>query len=95
MHLCRTCRHRATSHEGGDRGYTACPCCRGGGDIDPEPILVQTFALPGWQPEPLYPPGSSWNAGSTHRLDLCGCGRCRAQFAELDGSAQPSGRSPG
>lgn len=82
MHLCRACRHRATSHDGGDRGYSGCPCCRGPGEIDPEPVLVQTFRLSDGQREPLYPPGAEWNAGTTHRLRLCGCGRCLEVFEQ-------------
>ncbi|MFK5584603.1 MULTISPECIES: hypothetical protein [unclassified Serinicoccus] len=77
MHLCRTCRHRATSHQGGDRGYSGCRCCRGPGDLDPEPVLVATFTMPGGAREPLHPPGSLWNAGTTHQLRLCDCPACR------------------
>lgn len=83
LHVCRTCRHRATSHQGGDRGYSACPCCRGPGDIDPEPLLVPTWAFPHWEAEPLHRPGTQWNAGTTHRLELCACARCFARFTEL------------
>lgn len=89
LHVCRTCRHRETSHEGRDRGYSACRCCRGAGDIDPEPLLVQTWAFPRWEPEPLYRPGSQWNAGTSHRLELCACARCFARFTDLEGDPDP------
>jgi hypothetical protein len=88
MHLCRSCRHRATSHDGGDRGYSSCHCCRGAGEIDPEPVLVETFSYPGFRPEALHRPGSVWNAGSTHKLALCGCGPCASRYAELTGEVQ-------
>lgn len=83
LHLCRACRHRATSHDGGDRGYSACRCCRGPGDVDPEPVLVETFDLATGAAEPLRAPGTEWNAGTTHRLTLCSCARCRAVHADL------------
>lgn len=79
MHLCDACRHRATSHHGGDRGYSGCPCCRGPGSINPTPVLVQTFDLAG-RAQPLFSPGSSWNDGTTHRLRLCDCERCTDEF---------------
>lgn len=80
MHLCRTCRHRATSHAGADRGYSGCRCCLGPGDVDPRPVLVETFSSPGGRPEPLHPPGSVRNAGTMHRLTLCGCAACGAEY---------------
>lgn len=83
MHLCRTCRHRATSHDGGDRGYSGCRCCLGPGDVDPRPVLVETFASPSGRREPLYPPGSLWNAGTMHKRTLCDCAACRAEHARL------------
>lgn len=83
LHLCRDCRHRAISHDGGDRGYSGCRCCRGSGDIDPEPVLVQTFRLADGAAEPLHPPGTTWNAGTMHKQQLCGCQRCRAVAAHL------------
>lgn len=96
MHLCRSCRHRATSHDGGDRGYSSCRCCLGPGDIDPEPLLVETFRSPGGQREPLYRPGTLWNAGTMHRLELCSCPRCHERYAELTGSqGSNSGLSSG
>lgn len=96
MHLCRGCRHRATSHDGADRGYSGCACCRGPGDLDPEPTLVETFRSPGGQPEPLYRPGTLWNAGTMHRLELCSCSVCRQRYAELAGcQASDSGPSDG
>lgn len=87
LHLCRACGHRATSHEGGDRGYSGCRCCLGAGDIDPAPVLVETFTCPGGRREGLYPPGTLWNAGTMHRLQLCGCPACRAEHERL--SAAP------
>jgi hypothetical protein len=96
MHLCRGCRHRATSHDGGDRGYSSCRCCLGPGDIDPEPVLVETFRCPGGQPEALYRPGTLWNAGTTHRLELCSCTRCHQRYAELTAAqGSRSGASSG
>ncbi len=83
LHLCRACGHRATSHDGGDRGYSGCRCCRGPGDLDPSPLLVDTFTSPGGHPEPLYRPGSVWNAGTMHKLTLCGCSACATRYAEL------------
>lgn len=83
MHLCRSCRHRAISHDGGDKGYSGCVCCRGPGDIDPDPVLVETFSSPGGRREGLYRPGTTWNAGTTHRQMLCDCERCHRRFAEL------------
>lgn len=87
MHLCRTCRHRATSHEGGDRGYSGCRCCLGDGDVDPRPVLVETFTSPGGRAEPLYRPGTVWNAGTMHKLALCGCAPCHEEYARLDAEA--------
>ncbi len=83
MHLCRTCGHRATSHDGGDRGYSGCRCCRGSGDVDPAPVLVETFTSPGGRREDLYAPGSVWNAGTMHKVRLCACAACRAEHARL------------
>jgi hypothetical protein len=93
MHLCRGCRHRATSHDGGDRGYSGCRCCRGPGDLDQEPVLVPTSSIPGGRPEPLYRPGTVWNAGTMHKLVLCDCSRCQARYAELVGRESPSTRT--
>lgn len=93
MHLCLACRHRATSHDGGDRGYSGCPCCRAAGDIDPEPRLVATWSSPGGRLEPLYPPGSVWNAGTMHQLRLCGCDRCLRRYGALTG-AGPADAEP-
>lgn len=84
LHLCRVCRHRATSHDGGDRGYSGCPCCRGSGDLDPEPVLVATWdARTGRAEDVVHPPGGEWNGGTTHRQTACGCGRCWARYAEM------------
>lgn len=83
MHLCRTCGHRATSHAGRDRGYSGCRCCLGDGDVDPRPVLVDTFASPSGRLEPLYPPGTTWNAGTMHQLTLCGCRACGAEYDRL------------
>lgn len=83
LHLCRACRHKESSHHGRDRGYSDCACCRGAGDIDPDPVLVQSWALPGWEAEAPYRPGSQWNPGTVHRLELCSCARCHARFVEL------------
>lgn len=87
LHLCRSGRHRATSHDGRDRGYSGCRCCLGPGDVDPAPVLVETFTSPGGRREDLYAPGTVWNAGTMHRLELCGCPACRAEHARL--SAAP------
>ncbi|USQ75370.1 hypothetical protein [Ornithinimicrobium cryptoxanthini] len=95
LHVCGACRHRETSHQGGDRGYSGCPCCRDTGDIDPEPLLVQTWALPGWAIEPLYRPGSQWNAGTTHRLELCDCAGCHARYRELAAEAATASSTTG
>lgn len=86
MHLCRECGHREVSHDGGDRGYSQCCCCRGAGEIDPIPRLVPTFTLDG-KAEPLYRPGSEWNPGSVHRLTLCGCTACRTAYEEASGAS--------
>lgn len=86
MHLCRSCRHRATSHDGGDRGYSGCTCCGGPGEIDPEPALVQTWSSPEGRREPLYRPGTVWNAGTMHKLELCSCDACRRRYEDLAGS---------
>lgn len=77
LHLCRSCLHKATSHDGGDKGYSGCTCCRGAGDIDPRPVLVETFTSPGGRREGLYEPGSTWNAGTTHQIKLCACTACQ------------------
>lgn len=88
LHLCLTCRHRATSHGGADRGYSACRCCLGPGDIDPAPRLVETFRSPGAAREPLYPPGTLWNAGTMHKLVLCDCGACHEAFRTLTAAGE-------
>lgn len=85
LHLCRSCGHRATSHDGGDRGYSGCRCCHGPGDIDPRPLLAETFSVPGGRREALYRPGSVWNAGTMHKLTLCSCSACDKRYAELSG----------
>ena len=95
LHVCGACRHRETSHQGGDRGSSGCPCCRGTGDIDPEPLHVQTWSLPGWEIEPLHRPGSQWNAGTTHRLDLCDCARCHARYRDLSAEAATASSTAG
>ncbi len=95
LHVCRTCQHRETSHQGRDRGYTACPCCRGDGDIDPDPLLVQTWAFPRWEIEPLYRPGTQWNSGTSHRLELCACARCFARYGELAPDAPTAASTAG
>lgn len=77
MHLCLECGHRGISHRGGDRGYSSCVCCRGEGQIDAEPTVVETFDLAG-RAQPLMSPGSVWNAESPmHRVVLCSCDACR------------------
>ena len=44
---------------------------------------MPTWAFPAWEVESLHRPGSSWNAGTTHRLELCDCARCQERYAEL------------
>lgn len=93
LHLCRQCRHKEVSHEGRDRGYSGCRCCRGPGDIDPEPVLVRTFRCADGRPEPLYPPGAVWNAGTMHRVELCACARCLAAATRREQEEPGTGSS--
>lgn len=83
-HRCRTCRHLEDRHAARERGYQSCRCCNTGQpDLDPEPLLLPTYAVPGRHPEPLWPPGSARNAGTSHLTRACGCERCRVIAASL------------
>ena len=51
-HRCRFCGHLEDRHAARERGYQPCPCCNGARssvdpDLDPEPELHPTYALPG------------------------------------------------
>lgn len=56
---------------------------------------MQTWAFPRWEPETLYQPGTQWNAGTTHRLELCSCARCHACYRELAASAATASSTAG
>ncbi len=82
-HRCRFCGHLEDRHAARERGYQPCPCCNGARssvdpDLDPEPELHPTYALPGHLPEPLWAPGATRNAGTSHTTRTCACERCRA-----------------
>ena len=77
-HRCRGCGHLEDRHAARERGYQSCGCCTAGSpDLDPEPVLLETYAVPGRRPEPLWEPGSARNAGTSHLTRTCGCERCR------------------
>lgn len=82
-HLCRTCNHQQGHHEriADGKAYTGCACCRAAAfDRDPEPTLLATFALADSQPEPLWAPGDTRNAGTGHKEVLCACEACVAAY---------------
>lgn len=82
VHRCRGCGHLEDRHAARERGYQTCRCCNGGSaDLDPEPELQPTFAVPGRRPEALWPPGSTRNPGTSHLTRACGCDRCRERGA--------------
>lgn len=88
-HRCRGCGHLEDRHAARERGYQSCRCCNDGSpDLDPEPLLLETYAVPGHRREPLWPPGSARNAGTSHVTRACGCGPCRTRAATF---AAPGG----
>ncbi|WP_192498568.1 hypothetical protein [Ornithinimicrobium pratense] len=46
-------------------------------------MLIDTFASPSGRSEPLYPPGTVWNAGTMHKLTLCDCAACASEYGRL------------
>lgn len=84
VHRCRTCDHLVAWHDTRSRGYTSCPCClSGSADGDPEPLLQETYTVPGWIAEPLFRPGAPRNSGTMHASTCCDCARCHAAYARL------------
>lgn len=91
VHLCRDCAHQVSWHDPRNAGYTACTCCRTGtADASPEPVLQETYALPGWHPEPPCPPGTTRNPGSMHATTCCDCTACHAAYERLVGLRRTS-----
>lgn len=77
VHLCVTCGHDEQWHSKRARAFTLCACCRvGQPDVNPEPIMRETFTLKGHKPETLFQPGSVRN-----RERVCGCERCQEIYA--------------
>ncbi|TWE13312.1 hypothetical protein [Rudaeicoccus suwonensis] len=89
VHLCRGCGHHGDWHLPRNAGYTGCQCCRAGAvELDPMPVLQETFAMPGWSPEPLWAPGTARNPGTMHASTTCSCDACTAAFEALTGRAE-------
>jgi ssDNA-binding Zn-finger/Zn-ribbon topoisomerase 1 len=90
VHMCPTCGHQQQHHDPARRAFIGCSCCathEPSADIfDAEPTIVETFAYPSGELEPLFEPGSTRNAHSpAHREQLCGCTLCRAAYAAQAG----------
>lgn len=95
VHLCTGCGHPQREHVHDPkrlmvaiRGSNLCGCCERNAapEFEPEPTPRETYAHPGGEPEPLYEPGSTRNAGGPHREHLCGCDACKvaaATFSEV------------
>ncbi|WP_446664272.1 hypothetical protein [Flexivirga sp. B27] len=88
VHFCRACGHQQAWHAPRCAGYTSCRCCRDDQCDPAEPVVLQTFSFPGWQPEPLLPPGTVRNARSMHASDACACAACVTAYARLTGIAE-------
>lgn len=89
VHVCRDCGHQSAWHEPRHAGYTSCRCCRAGTpNAGSDPVLQETFGLPGWFPEPLYRPGSTRNPASMHATTCCDCATCHAAYDGLADRAQ-------
>ena len=85
VHLCtnEACGHPKAAHNTIGAVYKSCPCCRRDPrdvEFDPEPVLLPTFDLATYKPEPLWQPGDVRNAGTGHKEQLCGCDACHAAY---------------
>lgn len=85
VHYCDTCTHEEVNHDRRRAAYTRrCECCISESPtLNPEPVLIETYALRGGQPEPLHQPGTEYNPGTGHRQHLCNCDRCHEKAAEV------------
>lgn len=83
VHLCTKCGHSEQWHAKRTAAYTQCACCRSDAtqeNLDPTPVLRETYSLATGSVEPLAQPGSTWNAGTSHREALCACEACREAY---------------
>ena len=81
-HACRRCGHPSWWRDNAAKCSRLCGCDHDTSrmEVDPTPEVLETWTYPGRQLEPLYEPGTQWNAGTNHRVFLCNCDACREQY---------------